>query len=124
MSSTALPRFGFASLVAAPVVWAAHFLASYVTAAIWCAKAAGPERSFVGARLAITIYTAAAIAALLALGWRAMRGHRAAPPVAEDRDSAEARHRFMTFAALLLVGLSVVAVVYAGMATALAGSCR
>lgn len=124
MSSTALPRFGFTALVAPPLVWAAHFVVSYATAAIWCAKAAGPERSFAGAGLAISIYTAAAIAALLLLGWRALRSHRAAPPVAEDRDSAGARHRFMTFATLLLVGLSIVAVAYAGMATALAGSCR
>jgi hypothetical protein len=121
MTST---QTGIGTLVTAPLVWAAHFFVSYATAAIWCAKAAGPERSFGGARLAIALYTMAALIAVLSIGWRAFRGHRAAPAVAEDRDSPEARHRFLTFATVLLAGLSAIAILYAALAIALAGSCR
>ena len=121
-STPATTGLGF--LISAPLVWAAHFLGSYATAAIWCAKAAGPERTFAGARLAIAVYTAAALIAVLLIGWRALTRHRAVAAVAEDRDSAEARHRFLTFAALLLAGLSAIAIVYAAIATAIAGSCR
>ncbi len=80
--------------------WAAHFLASYVTAAISCAKA---ERSFSGARSAIAAYTVAALIATATIGWRAYRSHLAAPAVAEDRDSPEARHRFLTFATVPVI---------------------
>jgi hypothetical protein len=122
--TTEPPKTGIATVVAAPVVWAAHFFASYATAAIWCAKAAGPDRSFGGARLAITLYTSAALLAVLLIGWRALVSHRAAPAVAEDRDSPEGRHRFLTFATLLLAGLSAIAILYVALATALVGSCR
>ena len=30
-------------LASAPVIWALHFLLSYATAAVWCAKVAGPD---------------------------------------------------------------------------------
>src|SRR5687767_11521418 len=32
-------------LTASPVIWAAHFMLSYITASIWCAKLAGPDKS-------------------------------------------------------------------------------
>lgn len=112
------------SLFAPPLVWVAHFLLSYTTAAIWCAKAAGPDRSFAGARTAIAGYTVAAAIALALIGWRAYRSHRAAPAIGDGHDSAAARHRFLTFATLLLAGLSAIAILYAGLATTLAGSCR
>lgn len=121
MTSHEMFKPGLAALIAAPLVWAAHFLASYVTAAIWCAKA---QRSFSGARSAIALYTVTALVAIAMIGWRAYRSHLAAPAVAEDRDSPEARHRFLTFATLLLAGLSAIAIVYAALAAALAGSCR
>jgi uncharacterized membrane protein YebE (DUF533 family) len=123
MTEYELTDTGLAALIAAPLVWAAHFLASYATAAIWCAKAAGAERSSAGARSAIAIYTVAGLLAIGFIALRAYRSRRAAPAVAEDRDSAPARHRFLTFATLLLAGLSGIAIVYAALATALAGSC-
>lgn len=112
-----------ASVVAAPAIWAAHFLLSYGTAAIWCAKLAGPDGALDGARLAIALYTVAALVAIAIVGWRAARRHRAGT-APHDRDSSESRHRFLAFATLLLAGLSGLAIVYAALATALAGSCR
>ena len=35
-------------LIAAPIMWAAHFLLCYLTAAIWCAKLAGPDGALGG----------------------------------------------------------------------------
>lgn len=117
-------RTSLVSLVAAPIVWAGHFALSYITAAIWCAKAAGPARSLDGARFAIVIYTAVALVAIALIGWRALRHHRMNRAVPEDRDTPEARHRFVTFATLLLAGLSAIAIGYAALAVALVGSCR
>ena len=45
-------------LTASPVIWAAHFMLSYITASIWCAKLAGPDKSLGEVRVAIVIYTA------------------------------------------------------------------
>jgi hypothetical protein len=121
--STELPeqRTSLASLVAAPLIWAAHFLLSYVTAAIWCAKVAGADLG--GARAAIAVYTVAALLSILVIGWRAARRHRLGDSP-HDRDSPEARHRFVAFATLLLAGLSAIAIIYAALAAALVGSCR
>ena len=44
-----------------PTIWAAHFLLCYVTAAIWCAKVAGPDGSLGGVRVAIAVYTVLAL---------------------------------------------------------------
>jgi hypothetical protein len=127
MTSTepSAPRSSLASLVAAPLIWAAHFLLSYATAAIWCAKLAGPDRSLAGARLAIAGYTVAALAAVALIAWRAWRQHRSVDPaLPDDRDTAAARHRFLAVATLLLAGLSALAICYAALAAALVGSCR
>ena len=43
-------RESFWRLTSAPAIWAPHFMLCYVTAAIWCAKAAGPDGSLAGAR--------------------------------------------------------------------------
>jgi hypothetical protein len=118
------PKTSLASLVAAPIVWAAHFLLSYGTVAIWCAKRAGPERSLGGASVAIASYTIVALIAIGIIGRRAWRQHRIADAAPEDRDSPEARHRFVAGATLLLAGLAAIAILYAALAVAVAGSCR
>ncbi|HYD49564.1 MAG TPA: hypothetical protein VEB21_14505, partial [Terriglobales bacterium] len=55
-------------LAAPPVVWALHFLLSYGTASVWCAKVVGQGGSLAGARLAIAAYTVVALAAIAAIG--------------------------------------------------------
>jgi hypothetical protein len=117
-------------LVASPAVWAVHFTLSYVTAAIWCAKAAGPTAALGGARLAILAYTAVALAAIVAMGALGWRRHRYRPVSDPDRalphdaDTPEDRHRFLGFATFLLSSLSGVATIWVALAAVLAGTCR
>jgi putative membrane protein len=49
-------------LIASPTIWTGHFLASYLTAAIWCAKYAGPDQSLGNVRVAIAVLLALGIA--------------------------------------------------------------
>jgi hypothetical protein len=112
-------------LVAGPVVWALHFLLSYVTVAIHCAKAARHAASLGGAATALWIYTALALLMIVAFGvagWRQHRHGDSSPP--HDAPTPADRHRFLGFATLLLCGLSFVAVVYAAFAIAVIGTCR
>ena len=112
-------------LAASPMIWAAHFFLSYVTAAIWCAKAAGPDDPLGGARVGIAIYTVLALGGIGGIGWRAFRRHRyGTATLPHDDDSPEDRHRFLGFSALLLSGLSAVAVLYAALAAVFIRSCH
>lgn len=113
------------SVVVALLVWAAHFLLSYATAAIWCAKVAGPAGSFAGAQLVIGLYTALALAAVGLIGGRAWRDqHVGDSDVPDDCDTVTARQRFLAFSTLLAAGFSAIAIVYTALAAAVAGSCR
>ena len=69
-------------LAASPMIWAAHFLLSYITAAIWCAKVAGPDGPLGVVRVAIAMYTVLALSGIGVIGWSAFRRHSygAAPP--------------------------------------------
>ena len=113
-------------LVASPSVWALHFALSYATAAIHCAKVAGPAGALGGARVAIAAYTAIGLAVVAIIGWRAYRVEHAAgrPALPHDSDSSEGRERFLAFATLLLSGLSAVAIVYGALPAVFIGSCR
>jgi hypothetical protein len=111
-------------LAAPPVIWAAHFVLSYGTAAIWCAKYAGPDGSLSGARVAIAAYT---IVALVLAGWvgrRALVRYRAVSSAPEGADRPDSRQRFLAFTGLLLAGLSAVAILYAALAAVFIGDCR
>ncbi|UJR83466.1 hypothetical protein [Sandaracinus amylolyticus] len=113
------------NLVGPPATWAAHFLASYITAAIWCAKIAGPAGALSGARTAILVYTAVALVVLAVLGARAYRRHASGGvPPPHDEDTSESRHRFLGLATLLLSGLGIVAVTYAAIAALFIGTCQ
>jgi hypothetical protein len=112
-------------LAAAPLMWAAHLLLSYGTAAVWCAKFAGPTGSLDAARLAIGGYTVLGLVGIVLVGWRGYKRHKLddSPPP-HDADSPADRHRFLGYAALLLAGLSAVAVLYQALAAVFIGSCR
>lgn len=113
------------SLAVPLLVWLVHFLASYVTAAIWCAKATDVDGPLTPVRIAIACYTAVALAVVGVLAWRGLRRHRAAGSrVPHHADAAVGRHRFLGFAALLLSGLGAVAIVYSAMVPLFIGSCR
>lgn len=112
-------------LVVAPTIWAAHFLASYITAAIWCAKYAPRDGSLAPVRCAIAAYT---VIALAGIAWNARSGlqrHRRgteSPP--HDYDTPGDRHGFLGYATVLLAGLSAVAVLFAAIVIVFFNDCR
>jgi len=112
-------------LVVSPLVWAAHFLLSYGTAAVWCAKFAAPGDSLAGVRTAIGVYTILALAGIVMVGRRGLRRHRLGrAELPHDADTPEDRHRFLGFATFLLSGLSGLAVVYTSLAAVFLGDCH
>lgn len=109
-------------LATPPLIWAVHFLASYVTAAVWCAKVAEP---FGPVRTAIAIYTVAALAGIGYAGWKGARRHSfGSARVPHDFDTPEDRHRFLGFATLLLAGLSAVATIFAALTVVFIETCH
>jgi hypothetical protein len=100
-------------LAAGPTIWAVHFLLSYITAAVWCAKFAVRGGTLGPVHTAIGWYSAIALAAiaLVAIGGYRRHGHGFETDE-HDLDTPEDRHRFLGFAALLLAGLSAVATIY------------
>ncbi len=111
-------------LIASPTIWAMHFLASYLTAAIWCAKYAGPDRFIGNVRVAITVYT---VLALIGIGITGFAGYRRSrfqvTTMPHDRDTPEDRHRFLGFASVLLSGLSAIATLFVALAAYLIKNC-
>jgi hypothetical protein len=111
-------------LAAPPAIWALHFLLSYATAAVWCAKHAGPGGAAGGAQLAIGAYTLVALAGVTLVGVRGLRHHRHGDsPPPHDADTREDRHRFLGYAGALLAGLSTIAILYELAAVLLIESC-
>lgn len=114
-------------LIVAPTLWAGHFLLSYTTAAVWCAKFGNTNASLGPVRIAIGIYTVLALAGIVWSGWDAWRRHRHRIP-GEPRttafDTSADRHRFLGFATLLLAGLSFVATVFVGIVVLYFQDCR
>lgn len=100
-------------LTVSPLIWALHFLACYLTAAVWCAKVADRAAGLGPVRPAIAVYTAVALAGIAATAWVGWRRHRyGAAAVPHDFDTPGDRHRFLGFATLLLSLLSFVAVAF------------
>lgn len=109
-------------IAASPTIWAAHFLLSYITAAIWCAKTGAPLDPV---RVAIAVYTAIALAGIGFAGWRGLRRHKlGTATVPHDFDTPEDRHRFIGFATLLLSGLSAVATIYVALVAVFIETCH
>jgi hypothetical protein len=113
------------SLTASPLIWAAHLMLSYITASIWCAKLAGPDKSLWEVRIAIIIYTALALIGIGVIGSIGYRRHSyGQATLPHDADTPEDRHRFLGFSTLLLSGLSAVAVIYAALVVIFFRSCH
>jgi hypothetical protein len=112
-------------LTAAPLLWAVHFLLSYCTAAIWCAKFVGADGSLENIRVAIAVYTGVALAGIAFVGWRGFQRHSfEGSTLPHDFDSSADRHRFLGFATLLLSGLSAIATLYVAMTAVFIKSCH
>ena len=118
-------RTGYLALLTlAPAIWMGHFLLTYVTAAVWCARFAGPGESLDPVRNAVMWYTAVALAGIVASGWSGFNRHRlGGSAVPHDQDTPEDRHRFLGFATLLLAGLSAVATIFVATAPAWFRAC-
>jgi hypothetical protein len=109
-------------LVLSPTIWAAHFLASYLTIAIWCAKSTSNDA--MRARLSVGVYTVIALLLVAAAGIRSWRQHRhdnAGLP--HDKNSPEDQQGFIGYAGLLLAVLSAVATVFTALVVVFVGSC-
>lgn len=111
-------------IAVSPTIWAVHFLLSYITAAIWCAKVVGRDGPLDTVRLAILVYTIIALVGIGLASWRGLWKHRyGAATVPHDFDTPEDRHRFLGFATLLLSGISAVAVIYEALVLLFMKSC-
>ena len=104
------------TLFTAPTIWAGHFLAAYVGAAVFCAKRDFLPFGFDGVRFFILAITMGALGGIVlagALAWRQWGFGTEDPP--HDGWGPDDRNRFQGFATLLLCALSFVAVVFTAM---------
>lgn len=112
-------------LLALPLtIWGGHFLFSYWTAAIWCAKFSSPSGSLGPVRIAIGIYTLLALIGLGITGWIGVRRvsfNREHIP--HDDDTPVDRHRFLGFTVLLLSALGAVATLFVAAAAFFMETC-
>src|SRR5688500_7236630 len=103
-------------LVVSPGIWAAHFMLSYITAAVWCAKFAPPGGTLGPVRWAIVGYTVVALIGIALNGRSGLRRHRrGSESPAHDYDTPGDRHGFLGFATVLLSALSAVATIFAAL---------
>ena len=100
------------TLIVPPTIWAAHFLFSYIWAAISCAKAG----EFATFPTLFAVGTLVALALILLSGWIAWRQARLPgdPPPHEESTDID-RLRFLAHSTLLLAGLSFVGVIFTAM---------
>jgi hypothetical protein len=113
-------------VIAAPVVWALHFLFCYVYAAVYCEKA-GRDASLHEPTLVIVGATIVALA-LISLSthhlWK-VRGRSLTDNDFEfEHNTPEERHRFLSHVALMLCALSAIAVLYVAIPMLYLSSCR
>lgn len=112
-----LARDHLLSMAAAPIIWAGHFLACYVSAALACALAWSEVR-VLGMAPALAAMLAATVVALALLGASAARNLEKVRHVHGDQLSG-----FMALSALLLGLVSVVAVVWVAFPATLLPAC-
>jgi hypothetical protein len=112
-------------LAAPPLIWLAHLVASYATAAVYCAMSGIRSTPLTTVRVAIVVYSVVALAGIAAIGIRGLRRHRFdSATTAHDFDTPQARYRFLGFATLLLSSMSAVAVVFVALPAAFLETCR
>ena len=113
------------TLIAAPTVWAFHFLFAYVLAAFECAPNAQIFEPIGGTRVAVgmvTLVSLVLIGLVLRRSWREWRHHGGG--FQHDQDTDLSRERFLEFSTLLLASLSFVAVLFDTLPVLLIGDCR
>jgi hypothetical protein len=99
-------------LVIPPVAWAAHFLFSYIYAAVRCAKSV-PGEGIGDVRVAIVIATVVALIVVAAAGLVGWSQSRLAGDLRPHQESTlEDRYRFLAISKFLIAGLSFVAILF------------
>lgn len=104
-------------LVLPVAAWGLHFLAVYVSAAVYCAKTSAGA-GIAAAKIAILATTVAALAALGVLAWRARSRYRG------GRVPGGAGDRFIGDTVLRLCALSALAVLAVASVAFFFGDCR
>ena len=113
------------NLAASPLIWAGHFLLSYVTAAVYCAKVESADTSLEPVRIAIAIYTLIALVAITRVGIKGWRCHQASETgIPHHDDTPEDRDRFVGFTTCLLSALSFIATVFVALTLVFIGDCN
>jgi hypothetical protein len=114
------------SVIIAPTIWALHFLACYIAAAIYCEKL-GRDASLDTIRTLVIVVTVVALGGIF---WSSVRLWRVHDRSLTDDDfeyehnTPEERHRFLSHVALMLSVLSAVAVIYVTIPMLYLESCR
>ena len=112
-------------LAVSPLVWAAHFVVTYATVALWCARAVGHAGPLGAARIAVGVYTAVALVVIAFVACRSYRRHRVGAAKGRHHTDTEAdRHRFLGWATFLLSALSAIATSYVALPIFFIGTCR
>lgn len=110
-------------IVISPSVWATHFLACYITVAIWCEKysATGNVRTL---GTLVFVYTGAALAVISVVTWLSFKNFRRGdPPIPYDFDDPDDRTNFLGFTAFLLSLLSLIATFFTALVFVMVRSC-
>lgn len=117
------PRQSLWAVTTGPVIWAGHFLSTYIAAAVWCGRA-GADAHFGSAAVVFAAVTALALAAVAWVAWRGwtIYNHGEAVP-SHHKDTPEDRHRFLALATMLLAVLSAVSILYTVVAVAMLRGC-
>lgn len=109
-------------IVLSPSVWAIHFLACYLTIAIWCAKADSSGREW--PLWLLGGYTLVAVIAISAIGVSSYRNFRQSDPTFPyEFDDPSDRTNFIGYTAFLLSLLSLVATLFTAFALLIIRSC-
>lgn len=110
-------------IVLSPSVWAIHFLACYLTVAIWCAKV-DPGTSSGLLLWLVSGYTLVAVGAITAIATSSYRSFRRDDPeLAYEFDDPSDRTSFIAFTAFLLSLLSLIATLFTALALLIIRSC-
>jgi len=126
LPDASVPGESLWAMIIAPTIWALHFLACYILAAIFCAKAGTPSADLATVRWWIAGLTVLALGGIAACALQAFRrGHFMEGETApHDADTIADRRRFLAYATLLLSGLSFVATVFVALPAVFVASCR
>lgn len=113
-------------VIAAPIIWALHFLFCYVYVAVFCAKA-GRDAQLEHPMVVVIIMTMVALALIGLLThqiWQVRARSLTENDFEFEHNTPEERHRFLSHVALMLCILSAIAVLYVTIPVLYLSTCR